>query len=110
MLLVSDDANRPQADEHAAPFQAWMRAPNRKSLGDRNDPLNDWRMRWPPRVVRSVCDAVICGPAASYAADTLDLISRFRHDVVVSNELLLGVMAACEATATPLVAADLTLA
>ncbi len=102
VLLVSDEANRSQASRQAVPFRTWTRAPNRPALGGRDDPLDDWRARWPPSVVRAVCDAVICGPAGLYAADTLDLIAELRPDVVVSNELLFGVMAACEATATPL--------
>ena len=102
VLLVSDEANRPQAARQAVPFRTWKRAPNRTSLGARDDPLADWRARWPPSVVRAVCDAVICGPATLYAADTLDLIAEFCPDVVVSNELLFGVMAACEASGTPL--------
>jgi UDP:flavonoid glycosyltransferase YjiC (YdhE family) len=102
VLLVSDEANRSQASRQAVPFRTWTRAPNRAALGGRDDPLDDWRARWPPRVVRSVCDAVICGPAGLYASDTLDLIAELRPDAVVSNELLFGVMAACEATGTPL--------
>jgi UDP:flavonoid glycosyltransferase YjiC (YdhE family) len=52
--------------------------------------------------VRAVCNAVICGPARQYAQDTLENIDSFAPDLVVSNELLFGVMAAAEAKGTRL--------
>src|SRR5690606_30692798 len=67
-----------------------------------DDPLDDWRRLWPPAVVKAVTDAVMCGPARAYAQDTLDIIADFQPDLVVSNELLLGAMAAAERSATPL--------
>jgi UDP:flavonoid glycosyltransferase YjiC (YdhE family) len=102
LRFVSDEANRPLALSAGLEFESWRRAPNRLAAGRRDDPLDDWRSRWPPRVVRAICDAVICGPAAGYAVDTLDQLARFRPDLVVSNELLFGVMIAAEAAATPL--------
>ncbi|WP_374471134.1 glycosyltransferase [Phenylobacterium sp.] len=96
VLFVSDEANRAQASAAGLRFATWASAPNRTTLGAEDDPLQDWRTRWPPAVVRSVCKAVIAGPAAAYAADTLALMDRFEPDAVVSNELLFGVMAATE--------------
>ncbi len=102
ILFASDEANREQARQAGLSFRSWRLAPNRAALGRSDDPLDDWRARWPPAVVRSICEAVICGPARRYAADTLEIVADFRPDVVVSNELLFGVMAACEAAALPL--------
>jgi UDP:flavonoid glycosyltransferase YjiC (YdhE family) len=102
VLFVSDEANRGQAAAAGLSFETWATAPNRTALGAADDPLEDWRARWPPGVVRSVCEAVITGPAAAYAADTLALVARFRPDAVVSNELLFGVMAATERDGVPL--------
>lgn len=102
VLFVSDEATRAAADREGLPFQAWTRAPNRAAQAQADDPLEDWRARAPWSVVRAVCDAVITGPAADYAADTKALIEQFRPDVIVSMELLFGVMAAAEATQTPL--------
>ncbi len=42
------------------------------------------------------------GPALAYARDTLEIVDEFRPDVIVSNELLLGVMTAAEASGRPL--------
>lgn len=102
VLFVSDEATRPAADREGLPFQPWTSAPNRAAAAQADDPLEDWRPRAPWSVVKAVCDAVITGPAAAYAADTIVLIERFRPDVIVSMELLFGVMAAAEATRTPL--------
>ena len=97
VLFLSDTANRAQAEAAGLPFRNWRRAPDRQSAGDAADPLDEWRTRWPPAVVRRLCDAVISGPSLAYARDTLEAIDDFRPDVVVSNELLFGAMAAAEA-------------
>lgn len=97
ILFVSDEATRPAAEAHGLAFTPWTTAPNRMSAAQADDALDDWRARTPWGVVGSVCDAVMCKPAARYAADTLALIDGFRPDVVVSNELLFGVLAAAEA-------------
>ena len=102
VLFVSDEANRAEAEAAGLAFQPWRRAPNRSRIGGADDPMDDWRSRWPPAVVRRICDAAICGPAAAYAADALETIRAFAPDAVVTNELLFGVMAAAEAAAVPL--------
>lgn len=98
VLFVSDEANRAQAGKASLDFTTWRRAPNRTAAGQADDPLDDWRRRWPPAVVRSICDAVMTGPAAAYAADTLEFAEAFAPDLIVSNELLFGVMAAAQAS------------
>lgn len=100
--VVSDEANRAAARAAGLDFDTWRRAPNRRAAARPDDPLDDWRSRWPPRIVRTICDAVICRPAAAYAADTLALLGEFEPDLVVSSELLFGVIAATEAAAVPL--------
>ncbi len=102
MLFVSDEATRAAAERQGLSFQPWSRAPNRSAAAQADDPLEDWRPRAPWSVVKAVCHAVITGPAAAYAADAVALIEGFRPDVIVSMELLFGVLAAAEARATPL--------
>ena len=101
VLFVSDEATRPAAEAHNLTFTPWKTAPNRLTAGRAEDPLDDWKARTPWGVVRSVCDAVMCKPAGGYGADTLALIDGFKPDVVVSNELLFGVLAAAEARNLP---------
>ncbi|WP_369062276.1 nucleotide disphospho-sugar-binding domain-containing protein [Caulobacter sp. 73W] len=102
ILFVSDEANRAAAEALELNFQPWRQAPNRLTLGDGDDPLRDWKPRLPPAVVKAVCKGVIGGPAGAYAADATALIGSFAPDVVVSNELLFGVMMAAEAAGLPL--------
>jgi MGT family glycosyltransferase len=97
ILFVSDEATRPAAVQAGLAFRPWRRAPNRTAGGRRDDPLADWKARTPFGVVRQVCDAVMCKPAAAYGRDTSELIDQFRPDVIVTQELLFGVMAAAEA-------------
>src|SRR4051794_2780807 len=101
VLFVSDEANRLAARRSGLAFEPWVTAPNRSRLGDSADPLRDWKPLLPSAIVREVCDGVMTGPAERYAIDTVSLIAQFRPDVVVTNELLFGVMAAGEATRTP---------
>lgn len=102
VLFVSDEANRAAAEAAGLSFSPWRTAPNRLAQGCADDPLDDWKRRWPPAVVKALVDAVMCGPARAYAADTSAYIRQFQPDAVVSNELLLGVLAAAEAAGTPL--------
>jgi UDP:flavonoid glycosyltransferase YjiC (YdhE family) len=53
-------------------------------------------------VLQRLLDGVIAGPALAYAQDTLEAIDGLQPDVVVTQELLFGVMAAAEARRTPL--------
>jgi UDP:flavonoid glycosyltransferase YjiC (YdhE family) len=101
VLFVSDEANRRAAQCSGLAFASWKTAPNRQTLGDNADPLRDWKPRLPHAIVGQVCQAVMTGPAERYAMDALAMIERFAPDVVVSNELLLGVMAAGEAANVP---------
>lgn len=103
VVVLSDSANRAEATACGLPFRNWRRAPDRQTAGREDDPLDEWRARWPPAIIRRLCDAVICGPSLAYAEDTLDLVEEFRPDVIVSNELLFGCMAAAEASKTALV-------
>lgn len=98
VLFVSDTANRQAAEAAELAFEPWTTAPDRQALGAADDPLRDWKPRLPHAIVREVCAGVMTGPAQAYAVDTVSLIERFRPDVIVSNELLFGVLAAAEAT------------
>ena len=60
------------------------------------DPLRDWEHKSPLDVITGLNDALIAAPAAAYAHDTLEAIDAFKPDVVVSQELLMGVMMAAE--------------
>lgn len=97
VLVLSDEANRAQVRAAGLGFESWRRAPNRQQLGREDDPLDEWKARWPPAIVRKLCGAVITGPSAAYAQDAVETIEAFTPDLIVTNELLFGVMAAAQA-------------
>ena len=98
-LAISDACNAADAAALGVPFQPWRLAPSRADRSPDGDPLKDWLARSPGEVIGGLLDGVMCGPAARYAADTAEAIDAFAPDVVVSQELLFGVMAAAEAKA-----------
>src|SRR4051812_3524730 len=85
-----------------AEFVAWSRAPSRPDRSSASDPARDWEAVSPPEKFARLRDAVMTGPALAYAQDTLAELARRQADLVVSSEMLLGVMAAAEAAKRPL--------
>jgi len=102
VLVLSDACNAPDAAAVGAPFRAWRTAPSRPDKSPATDPLRDWEHKSPLEVITGLNDALIAGPAAAYAHDVLEAIDDHGADVVVSQELLFGVMAAAESRGLPL--------
>lgn len=100
--VVSDAANRPDAGALGLPFRSWRRAPNRPDKTAASDPVREWEPADPAGVLDRLLTGVIAGPAQAYAEDVLEAAGGFRPDVVVSQELLFGVMAAAERLGIPL--------
>jgi MGT family glycosyltransferase len=101
-LIVSDACNAPEAAAHGIPFQPWRNAPSRLDRDPQTDPIKDWLARTPIETIEALCDGIMSGPAGRYGADAAEAIDAFRPDVVVTHELLFGVMAAAEARRVPL--------
>ncbi|MEJ0065944.1 MAG: glycosyltransferase [Caulobacteraceae bacterium] len=101
-LAISDACNVRDSAALGVPFQPWRKAPSRRDRNPATDPLKDWLAKSPLDVIRQLVDGVTCGPAAAYARDTVKAIDDFAPDVVVSQELLFGVMAGAEARRRPL--------
>ena len=101
VLVVSDPYNSAAAAEKHLPFTPWRRAPRRVAAAQVDDPMDDWKSRWPPAVVRRLCDGVITGPALAYAMDVMEIAREFSPDVIVSQELLFGSIMAAEKMSIP---------
>ena len=101
VLVVSDPYNASAAAEKRLPFTPWRRAPRRVAAAQVDDPMDDWKSRWPPAVVRRLCDGVITGPALAYATDVMEIAREFAPDVIVSQELLFGSIMAAEKMSIP---------
>jgi MGT family glycosyltransferase len=102
VLVVSDPCNASDAAALDVPFRAWTTAPFQIGKSRDDDRLKDHEADNPLAVIQRLLDRVIAGPALAYATDTLAAIDAFAPDVVVSQELLLGPMAAAEARDLPL--------
>jgi len=102
--VMSDPCNRDEVEAAGATFSPWRRAPHRADKSVESDPLRDWEVKSPPAMIGRLREHLFIGPSLAYAQDLLDELSRFRADVVVTSEMLLGAMAGAEAAGTPCVA------
>ncbi|CAN5384429.1 glycosyltransferase [soil metagenome] len=102
VLVLSDPCNAPDAAALDVPFRAWTTAPFQTGKTRDDDRLKDHEADNPLAVIQRLLDRVMTGPALAYANDTLAAIDAFAPDLVVSQELLLGPMAAAEAKDLPL--------
>lgn len=102
VLVLSDPCNASDAAALDVPFRAWTTAPFQSGKTRDDDRLRDHEADNPLAVIERLLDRVMTGPALAYARDTLAAIDAFGPDVVVSQELLLGPMAAAQARDLPL--------
>ena len=95
--VMSDRCNRPETEAADAEFVAWTRAPSRPDKSRDSDVFRDWEVDTPQDQIRRVLDRIMTGPALSYAQDVIEELEREPADLVVSSEMLFGVMIGCEA-------------
>ena len=109
--VMSDAVNRPEAEAAGAEFIPWASAPSRPDRTIASDPVCDWEATSPPEGIARLLDRLMTGRSADYARDLLAELKRAPADLVVSSEMLPGVMAGCEAVGQPfaLFAANLCL-
>jgi MGT family glycosyltransferase len=94
--VMSEGCNRPESEAAGATFIAWRRAPSRKDRSPESQTFRDWAAATPQEGLRSVIRDAWCGPALLYAQDVLEELQREPADLVVTCEMLFGVMAGCE--------------
>lgn len=99
--VMSDACNRAEAEQAGARFAPWTRAPSRTDRSKDSEVLRDWDVTDMAEGFKRVVDELVAGPSKRYAEDTIEELRREPADLVLTNELLLGVMAGCEATGTP---------
>ena len=97
VLVISDEATRPEAEGFALPFRAWRDAPNRLDKQIANEPLRDWECATPAEVMAMLLERLMTGASAAYAADTAAALDDHPGATIVSQELLFGCMLAAEA-------------
>lgn len=95
--VMSDRCNRPEAEAAGAAFVPWTRAPSRPDRSKESDVFRDWEVATPQEQIARVLDRIMTGPALAYAQDVIEELRREPADLVVSSEMLFGVMVGCEA-------------
>jgi len=99
--VISDRCNRFEAEAAGAGFAAWTRAPSRPDRSRDSDVFRDWEAQSPPEQIGRVIDKIMTGPALAYAQDVMEELAREPADLVLTSEMLFGVMAGCEAAGQP---------
>lgn len=94
--FMCDEASRGEAVAAGVAFRPWSTAPNRPDRSRDSDPTRDWDVASAAEGFERMLSTIIAGSAARYAADVLEELRREPADLVVTSEMLLGVMAACE--------------
>ena len=102
--VMSDRCNRPEAEAAGASFIPWTRAPSRPDRSRESDTFRDYEAETPQDQIRLVMERVWTGPALDFAEDVIAELRRERADLVISSEMLMGVMAGCESIGQPFVA------
>ena len=95
--VMSDRCNRAEAEAAGADFRPWTRAPSRPDRSRGSEILRDWEGATPQEQFARLSERIMAGPALAYAEDMAEELSREPADLVVTSEMLFGVMIACEA-------------
>ena len=101
--VLGDLCNQTEVESAGASFASWTRIPQRSDKSPESDPIRDWEVRSPLVLLGRLRDRLFVGPALAYAQDLQDELERFPANVVVTSEMLLGVMAGAESAGTPCV-------
>ena len=104
VTVLGDPTIEPEATAVGAGFRPWHEAPHLRSRRPEDDYIRDFEVDNPPELIARMCERIICGPAAAYAAETAAAIRELEPDVVVSSAFLLGPQIAAEAAGLPVVA------
>ena len=101
--IMSDAANRAEVESVGAEFVPWTAAPSRIARGREHEFVRDWEVASAFEGFCMMLDLQLVGRAADYAADVIAELERKPADMVVANDMLLGVQLACEAVGQPFV-------
>lgn len=101
--IMSDACNRAEAESIGAGFVPWSAAPSRAGRGRDFEFVEDWKM---PTAFDGFClmlDLQLVGRAVDYATDVRAELAREPADLVIVNDMLLGVQMGCESVGQPFI-------
>lgn len=99
--VMSDACNRPEAEATGARFVPWTRAPSRPDRSKDSDVLRDWDTDDQKESFARAINSLIAGPAQEYAEDLIEELEHESADLVLTSDMLLGVMTGAEAAGVP---------
>jgi UDP:flavonoid glycosyltransferase YjiC (YdhE family) len=99
--VIGDPTVEPIARAAGCGFTPWVQAPHRKNLDPSTDIIGDWKFTNPLQLFAHAIDALICGPAGRFAADTLEELDLNPADMVLSDSILMGPLMAAESRGMP---------
>ncbi len=94
--LMSDRVNAEDAAAAGLAFHPWQTAPSRPDRQPTSCPLRDWEATTPQEGIGRMLDRIIFGAALDYARDLAAVLDAEPADLVVTSEMLMGVLAGCE--------------
>lgn len=94
--LMSDRVNAEDAAAAGLGFHPWQTAPSRPDRTPTSCPLRDWEAANPQEGIGRLLDRIIFGAALNYARDLAAVLDAEPADLVVTSEMLMGVLAGCE--------------
>lgn len=94
--VISDEANRAEIEGAGLEFVPWRDTPTRADRSRHSDIVRDWAVAEPAEGLIMMIEKIMGGPAAIYARETSAELEREPADLVVGNDFLAGVLAACE--------------
>jgi UDP:flavonoid glycosyltransferase YjiC (YdhE family) len=102
--VIADPSLAADVADAGAEFRSWVRAPHRRSQAVEDDFIRDWECRTPVALLNRLCERVVTGPAAAYAADVREALTDRPADVVVASGGVLGALVGAESMDVPAVA------
>lgn len=94
--FMCDQSSREDAEAAGLTFRPWQQAPNRADRSPGSCPVRDWEAANPQEGILRLMEKLMFGAALEYARDLIAELEREPADVVVTSDMLPGVMAACE--------------
>jgi MGT family glycosyltransferase len=105
--VLADPILRPDVEATGAEHLSWDRAPHRATPGLDSLFVRDWTAG--PEGFARMRDSLAVGPAAAFAADVRDELTRRRPDLLLTELLLFGPQVAAEAAGVPYVVLNPTI-
>jgi MGT family glycosyltransferase len=104
VTVLADPSLAADVADAGVEFRSWVRAPYRRSQAVEDDFIRDWECRTPVALLNRLCERVVTGPAAAYAADVREALADRPADAVVASGGVLGALVGAESMNVPAVA------